>query len=85
MAYLRCDECGGSTDTQGSWDTPIRILCESCSEKRVANRDSLRPEISEIMLHSLFSIHREDRRGCNHHNILTKFGVVECQDCGEEL
>ena len=33
MAFLRCDECGASTSHQGSWDTPIRILCERCSKK----------------------------------------------------
>ncbi len=26
MAYLRCDKCGASTNTQGSWDTPITIM-----------------------------------------------------------
>ena len=31
MAYLRCDECGASTTHQGSWDTPIKILCAKCS------------------------------------------------------
>jgi len=33
MAYLQCDKCGKSTSTQGSWDTPITILCEECSNK----------------------------------------------------
>lgn len=32
MALLRCDKCGGSTNHFGSWDTPIRILCEECSK-----------------------------------------------------
>lgn len=32
-AWLRCDNCGGSTNTQGSWDTPIKILCEDCCKK----------------------------------------------------
>jgi hypothetical protein len=34
MAYLQCDKCGKSTNTQGSWDTPITILCEECSKNR---------------------------------------------------
>lgn len=33
FAWLRCDNCGASTNTQGSWDTPIKILCENCSKK----------------------------------------------------
>ena len=33
MANLRCDECGGSTNSFGSWSTPVKILCETCSEK----------------------------------------------------
>ena len=34
MANLRCDECGGSTNAYGSWDTPIKILCEKCYRDR---------------------------------------------------
>lgn len=34
FAWLRCDKCGASTNTQGSWDTPITILCEECSKKK---------------------------------------------------
>jgi hypothetical protein len=34
MAWLRCDWCGGSTDTQGSWDTQIKIICDKCQKKR---------------------------------------------------
>jgi len=33
FAWLRCDMCGASTNTQGSWDTPIKIICEECSKK----------------------------------------------------
>lgn len=33
MAYLRCDKCGAGTNHQGSWNTPITILCEKCSKK----------------------------------------------------
>lgn len=34
MAFLRCDNCGSSdTNTFGSWDTPITILCKKCSEE----------------------------------------------------
>ena len=33
MAHLRCDKCGSrDTDTFGSWDTPITILCGDCSK-----------------------------------------------------
>lgn len=35
MAHLRCDECGSSdTDAFGGWDTPIKILCKKCSNKK---------------------------------------------------
>jgi hypothetical protein len=35
MAHLRCDECGSSdTNAFGSWDTPIKILCGKCSDKK---------------------------------------------------
>ena len=35
MALLRCDECGSSdTNAFGSWDTPIKILCKKCSDKK---------------------------------------------------
>lgn len=35
MAHLKCDECGSSdTNTFGSWDTPIKILCKKCSDKK---------------------------------------------------
>lgn len=35
MAYLRCDECGSSdTNAFGSLDTPIKILCEKCSDNK---------------------------------------------------
>jgi hypothetical protein len=30
MATLPCDICHGYTGVQGSWDTPIKILCEKC-------------------------------------------------------
>ena len=34
MAHLRCDKCGSrDTDTFGSWDTPITILCGDCSKQ----------------------------------------------------
>lgn len=33
FAWLRCDECGASTNTYGSWDTPIKIVCEKCAKK----------------------------------------------------
>ncbi len=32
-AYLRCDKCGGQTNTQGSWDTPFPIICANCAKK----------------------------------------------------
>jgi len=35
MALLPCDKCGKSTNTFGSWDTPITILCEECSKKQI--------------------------------------------------
>lgn len=31
MAHLPCDNCGGATNTFGSWDTPIKIICEKCA------------------------------------------------------
>jgi hypothetical protein len=34
MAYLPCDECGKITTHQGSWDTPIRILCKKCTKNK---------------------------------------------------
>jgi hypothetical protein len=34
MACLRCDKCGGPTNSFGSWDTEITVLCEKCNEKR---------------------------------------------------
>jgi len=35
MAHLRCDKCGSSdTNTFGSWDTQITILCRKCSKKK---------------------------------------------------
>ena len=35
MAHLKCDECGSSdTNSFGSWDTPIKILCAKCSDKK---------------------------------------------------
>lgn len=34
MAILRCDICGGSTNTHGSWDTPFKIVCEKCAKRR---------------------------------------------------
>ena len=33
MAHLPCDNCGGSTNSFGSWDTLIKVICKSCSEK----------------------------------------------------
>ena len=33
FAWLRCDNCRASTNTQGSWDCKIKILCENCSKK----------------------------------------------------
>ena len=35
MAYLPCDKCGQITTQQGSWDTPIKILCVKCSKNYV--------------------------------------------------
>jgi len=35
MAYLRCDKCGASTNTQGSWNTPITIICEKCAKNKI--------------------------------------------------
>lgn len=32
MALLPCDKCGGTTNTFGSWDTQIIVLCENCSK-----------------------------------------------------
>lgn len=37
MAYLPCDTCGKTTNQQGSWDTPIKIICETCYEEREKN------------------------------------------------
>lgn len=34
FAWLRCDKCGASTNTFGSWDTPVTILCEKCANDR---------------------------------------------------
>lgn len=35
MALLRCDKCGSNdTNTFGSWDTPIKILCGKCTKKK---------------------------------------------------
>lgn len=34
FAWLRCDNCGASTNAQGSWDTEIKILCEKCSKQK---------------------------------------------------
>jgi hypothetical protein len=34
MVYLPCDTCGKITSHQGSWDTPIKIICEICFDKR---------------------------------------------------
>ncbi|MFW5847296.1 MAG: hypothetical protein ACOCVF_00055 [bacterium] len=35
MALLRCDECGSNdTNCFGSWDTPIKIICKNCAEKK---------------------------------------------------
>lgn len=33
MAKLPCDICGGPTNTYGSWDTPIKIVCAECADK----------------------------------------------------
>lgn len=33
MAYLPCDICGGPTNTQGSWDTPFKVICTKCANK----------------------------------------------------
>jgi len=33
MANLRCDECGGGTNSYGSWDTPVKIICEKCNKE----------------------------------------------------
>lgn len=47
MAHLRCDKCGGPTNSFGSWDTPIKILCGKCGKpkekhktKKIDERDS---------------------------------------------
>jgi DNA-directed RNA polymerase subunit RPC12/RpoP len=40
MAYLPCDKCGKITNTQGSWDTPITILCEKCSDKIIKKKNA---------------------------------------------
>ena len=42
MDHLRCDECGGSTDSFGSWDTPIKILCSKCSDKKTNSNFKLK-------------------------------------------
>lgn len=34
MAFLPCDICGGSTNSRGSWDTPLKIICTTCNDKR---------------------------------------------------
>lgn len=33
MARLRCDKCGGPTNTFGSWDCPMTIICGKCQDK----------------------------------------------------
>jgi len=40
MAYLPCDWCGKKTDTQGSWDTLITIICGPCYDKREAKKQN---------------------------------------------
>ena len=35
MATLPCDKCGGYTGVQGSWDTPITIVCAECAKKKI--------------------------------------------------
>ena len=50
MAYLRCDECGSSdTNAFGSWDTPIKILCKKCSEKKKNEQQSKSVEIIDVI------------------------------------
>lgn len=34
MAFLKCDSCGKNTNTYGSWDALIKILCTKCAEKQ---------------------------------------------------
>jgi hypothetical protein len=44
MANLRCDECGSSdTNTFGSWDTPIKVLCKNCSKKKNNKQTTKKP------------------------------------------
>lgn len=34
MATIPCDECGGYTGVQASWDTPIKIICTKCKNEK---------------------------------------------------
>lgn len=47
MASLRCDECGSITNSQGSWDTPIKILCEKCSKKYISEISTVKFNINK--------------------------------------
>lgn len=42
MAYLPCDECGTITNQQGSWDTPIKIICNECYKCRKNNEEIIK-------------------------------------------
>ena len=71
MAYLPCDKCGVITDTQGSWDTPIRIVCSQCGEEE---RDQ---QCSVVGLeHNVCQV-------CDGEGFVSEDRIVhECQHCG---
>lgn len=48
MAHLRCDECGSSdTNAFGSWNTPIKILCKKCSDKKIKKPIEESPKVNK--------------------------------------
>lgn len=48
MAYLLCDKCGKITTHQGSWDTPIKILCKNCSNVKKKISITYDNEITQV-------------------------------------
>jgi len=50
MAHLRCDKCGGSTNTFGSWDTPIKVVCKKCYDKEKKPKKISSNKINNICL-----------------------------------
>jgi ribosomal protein L37E len=49
MAHLKCDKCGsGDTNAFGSWNTPIKILCKKCGNKKRYETIKEQPKDNEI-------------------------------------